>query len=171
MHWSGIQIAIKEALKYSLRRLSGFNFKVEKVEWWWGEVGEVVPAFSSASSCACQGAVGGRAIAGPNDPYPKLVAVGRTVESEPEEFVRVCLTSVWTPVYVLLTVSCSAGSRKVHHVNRTSIGVMRSSGVDACADACWKSVCATAHHVRNWNGICMSRCQSQCLKTIRSERA
>ncbi|XP_024534455.1 uncharacterized protein At5g64816-like [Selaginella moellendorffii] len=39
------------------------------------------------------------------------------------------------------------------------------SDLDACAEACARSVCSTQHHVPNWNDVCMRRCQSECLRS------
>lgn len=38
------------------------------------------------------------------------------------------------------------------------------SDVDACTDACVRTLCANPHHIPSWNDICLGRCQSQCLK-------
>ncbi len=46
----------------------------------------------------------------------------------------------------------------------TCVTVCGVSEVDACGEACALCVCANAHHVPNWNDICMRRCQTQCLK-------
>uniref|UniRef100_A0A7N0UX51 Uncharacterized protein n=1 Tax=Kalanchoe fedtschenkoi TaxID=63787 RepID=A0A7N0UX51_KALFE len=38
------------------------------------------------------------------------------------------------------------------------------SDLDACTDACARTVCVNQHQVPNWNDICLRRCQSECLK-------
>ncbi|XP_038982365.1 uncharacterized protein At5g64816-like [Phoenix dactylifera] len=38
------------------------------------------------------------------------------------------------------------------------------SELDACADACARTVCVHQHQVPNWNDICLKQCQSECLK-------
>ncbi|KMZ67712.1 hypothetical protein ZOSMA_25G01010 [Zostera marina] len=38
------------------------------------------------------------------------------------------------------------------------------SELDACAEACARTVCVNQHQVPNWNDICLRRCQSECLK-------
>ncbi|KAF8377363.1 hypothetical protein HHK36_030740 [Tetracentron sinense] len=38
------------------------------------------------------------------------------------------------------------------------------SKLDACADACARTVCVNQNQVPNWNDICLRRCQSECLK-------
>ncbi|XP_010107682.2 uncharacterized protein At5g64816 [Morus notabilis] len=40
--------------------------------------------------------------------------------------------------------------------------------LDACAEACAKTVCVNQHKVPDWNGVCLARCQSECLKLLHS---
>ncbi|WOL13895.1 hypothetical protein Cni_G22675 [Canna indica] len=46
----------------------------------------------------------------------------------------------------------------------TCITVCGVSELDACADACVRTVCSNQHQVPNWNDVCLKRCQSECLK-------
>eukprot|EP00270_Netrium_digitus_P011464 TRINITY_DN3654_c0_g1_i3.p1 TRINITY_DN3654_c0_g1~~TRINITY_DN3654_c0_g1_i3.p1 ORF type:complete len:126 (-),score=2.13 TRINITY_DN3654_c0_g1_i3:338-715(-) len=46
----------------------------------------------------------------------------------------------------------------------TCVTVCGVSAVDACTEACRRSVCVNAHHVPNWNDVCMRRCSEECLK-------
>ncbi|KAK9111142.1 hypothetical protein Scep_018661 [Stephania cephalantha] len=46
----------------------------------------------------------------------------------------------------------------------TCVTVCGVSELDACADACARTVCVNQHQVPNWNDICLKRCQSECLK-------
>ncbi|KAK1273947.1 hypothetical protein QJS04_geneDACA012120 [Acorus gramineus] len=46
----------------------------------------------------------------------------------------------------------------------TCVTVCGVSEIDACADACARTVCVNQHQVPNWNDICLRRCQSECLK-------
>ncbi|KAJ3673703.1 hypothetical protein LUZ60_005695 [Juncus effusus] len=46
----------------------------------------------------------------------------------------------------------------------TCVTVCGVSEMDACADACVRTVCVNQHQVPNWNDICLKRCQSECLK-------
>ncbi|KAG6482354.1 uncharacterized protein At5g64816-like [Zingiber officinale] len=46
----------------------------------------------------------------------------------------------------------------------TCVTVCGVSELDACADACARTVCVNQHQVPNWNDICMKRCQSECLR-------
>ncbi|XP_010254506.1 PREDICTED: uncharacterized protein At5g64816-like [Nelumbo nucifera] len=46
----------------------------------------------------------------------------------------------------------------------TCVTVCGLSALDACTDACARTVCVNQHQVPNWNDICLRRCQSECLK-------
>ncbi|CAL9117708.1 unnamed protein product [Musa textilis] len=46
----------------------------------------------------------------------------------------------------------------------TCVTVCGVSELDACADACARTVCVNQHQVPNWNDICLKRCQSECLR-------
>ncbi|WOK92132.1 hypothetical protein Cni_G00823 [Canna indica] len=46
----------------------------------------------------------------------------------------------------------------------TCVTVCGVSELDACTDACARTVCVNQHQVPNWNDICLKRCQSECLK-------
>ncbi|KAK8930632.1 hypothetical protein KSP39_PZI017054 [Platanthera zijinensis] len=46
----------------------------------------------------------------------------------------------------------------------TCITVCGVSLLDACTDACARTVCVNQHQVPNWNDICLRRCQNECLK-------
>ncbi|KAJ0100784.1 hypothetical protein Patl1_05750 [Pistacia atlantica] len=46
----------------------------------------------------------------------------------------------------------------------TCVTVCGVSAIDACADACVRTVCVNQHQVPNWNDICLRKCQSECLK-------
>ncbi|KAK1325461.1 Uncharacterized protein QJS10_CPA01g02908 [Acorus calamus] len=46
----------------------------------------------------------------------------------------------------------------------TCVTVCGVSEIDACADACARTVCVNQHQVPNWNDICLRRCQTECLK-------
>eukprot|EP00245_Coleochaete_scutata_P018537 TRINITY_DN9714_c0_g1_i1.p2 TRINITY_DN9714_c0_g1~~TRINITY_DN9714_c0_g1_i1.p2 ORF type:complete len:120 (-),score=14.46 TRINITY_DN9714_c0_g1_i1:328-687(-) len=46
----------------------------------------------------------------------------------------------------------------------TCVTVCGVSEVDACTEACRRSVCVNPHHVPNWNDVCMRRCSEECLK-------
>ncbi|KAK9110580.1 hypothetical protein Sjap_018640 [Stephania japonica] len=46
----------------------------------------------------------------------------------------------------------------------TCVTVCGVSELDACADACARTVCVNQHQVPNWNDICLRRCQTECIK-------
>ncbi|KAF2319705.1 hypothetical protein GH714_018113 [Hevea brasiliensis] len=45
------------------------------------------------------------------------------------------------------------------------------SELDACADACARTVCVNQHQVPNWNDVCLKRCQNECLRLSNSSVA
>ncbi|TXG52677.1 hypothetical protein EZV62_021846 [Acer yangbiense] len=48
----------------------------------------------------------------------------------------------------------------------TCVTVCGVSELDACADACARTVCVNQHQVPNWNDICLRKCQSECLRIL-----
>ncbi|CAM6100315.1 unnamed protein product [Calypogeia fissa] len=116
------------------------------VEWWWGVVGAVVPAIVVRQVVRSRGA------------------------SEEEQFRGRDRKSGSTDSFVCERVCTSkrmlnrVGAFSKDPTPDTCVTVCGVSEMDACADACARSVCSNAHHVPNWNDICMRRCQSQCLK-------
>lgn len=46
----------------------------------------------------------------------------------------------------------------------TCVTVCGVSTLDACTEACRRSVCVNPHHVPNWNDVCMRRCQEECAR-------
>ncbi|CAN1134247.1 Uncharacterized protein At5g64816 [Linum perenne] len=50
----------------------------------------------------------------------------------------------------------------------TCVTVCGVSEIDACADACARTVCVNQHQVPNWNDVCLRRCQSECLRLSNS---
>ena len=46
------------------------------------------------------------------------------------------------------------------------VTVCGASGLDACAQACSKVVCVNQPEVPDWNGVCPTRCQSECLQLL-----
>jgi hypothetical protein len=49
-------------------------------------------------------------------------------------------------------------------IPETCVTVCGVSELDACDDACTRTVCVNQHQVPNWNDVCLKRCQSECLK-------
>lgn len=60
------------------------------------------------------------------------------------------------------------GSVSKDPITDTCVTVCGVSEVDACADACARTVCVNQHQVPNWNDICLRKCQSECLKLSNS---
>ncbi|KAG7034400.1 hypothetical protein SDJN02_04128, partial [Cucurbita argyrosperma subsp. argyrosperma] len=56
------------------------------------------------------------------------------------------------------------GSFSKDPIPDTCVTVCGLSELDACTDACARTVCVNQHQVPNWNDICLRRCQSECLK-------
>ncbi|RAL40008.1 unnamed protein product [Cuscuta campestris] len=50
----------------------------------------------------------------------------------------------------------------------TCVTVCGVSELDACADACARTVCVNQHQVPHWNDVCLKRCQSECLRLSKS---
>ncbi|KAH1191708.1 Uncharacterized protein GmHk_20G058900 [Glycine max] len=63
------------------------------------------------------------------------------------------------------------GSFSKDPIPDTCVTVCGVSDVDACADACARTVCINQHQVPNWNDICLRRCQSECLKLSSQSRS
>lgn len=116
------------------------------VEWWWGIIGAAIPAV----------AVQQMVRATRRRTEEERIRGGREKGSD-DIFVceRVC-----TSKRMLNKVGAFS---KDPHPN-TCVTVCGVSEVDACADACARTVCSNQHHIPNWNDICLRRCQNQCLK-------
>ncbi|KAF5960585.1 hypothetical protein HYC85_001794 [Camellia sinensis] len=56
------------------------------------------------------------------------------------------------------------GSFSKDPIPDTCVTVCGVSELDACSDACARTVYVNQHQVPNWNDICLRRCQSECLK-------
>lgn len=118
------------------------------VDWWWSVLGAAVPAV-----------VGGQAWRMKNrraEEQRLRSARGRDKSSD-ELFVceRVC-----TSKRMLKKV----GAFSKEPTPDTCVTVCGVSELDACADACARTVCVNQHQVPNWNDTCLKRCQSECLR-------
>lgn len=56
------------------------------------------------------------------------------------------------------------GSFSKDPIPDTCVTVCGVSSVDACSDACARTVCVNHNQVPNWDDVCLRRCQSECLK-------
>lgn len=115
------------------------------VEWWWGVVGTVVPALVVRQAIKTSR----------NREEAQLQ--GRDNKGSTDQFVceRVCTSK---------RMLSRVGAFSKDPTPDTCVTVCGVSEVDACSEACVRSVCANAHHVPNWNDICLRRCQTQCIK-------
>lgn len=115
------------------------------MEWWWGVVGTVVPALVVRQAI--------KTTRGREEEQLR----GRDNKGSTDQFVceRVCTSK---------RMLGRVGAFSKDPTPDTCVTVCGVSEVDACSEACSRSVCANAHHVPNWNDICLRRCQSQCLK-------
>ncbi|KAL8241657.1 hypothetical protein R6Q59_011959 [Mikania micrantha] len=122
------------------------------VDWWISLVGAAVPAL-----------VAGQAIRMKNRraEEERLKSARGREKSSDDIFVceRVC-----TSKRMLKKV----GSFSKDPEPNTCVTVCGVSELDACADACARTVCVNQHQVPNWNDICLKRCQSECLKLSNS---
>ncbi|XP_010444433.1 PREDICTED: uncharacterized protein At5g64816 isoform X1 [Camelina sativa] len=122
--------------------------KKKMVEVWWSLIGAAVPALVAGQAWRIKKRRG--------DEERIKSARGREKSSD-EIFVceRVC-----TSKRMLKKV----GAFSKDPIPDTCVTVCGVSELDACSDACARTVCVNQHQVANWNDICLRRCQSECLK-------
>lgn len=116
------------------------------VDWWWAVIGAAIPA----------------------------VAVQQVVKAtrRKSEEQRLKAGSEKSPNDVFVCERVCTSKRMLNKVGdfskdptpNTCVTVCGVSELDACTDACTRSVCANQHHLPNWNDICFRRCQKQCLR-------
>lgn len=116
------------------------------VEWWWGVLATAIPAVTVQQMLRARRR---------KDEEVRIQA-GREKGSD-DIFVcqRVCTSK---------RMLNKVGAFSKDPQPNTCVTVCGVSEVDACADACARTVCLNQHHVPNWNDICLRRCQNQCLK-------
>ncbi|KAJ3702571.1 hypothetical protein LUZ61_006276 [Rhynchospora tenuis] len=118
------------------------------VDFWWPLVGAAVPAL-----------LAGQAILGKirGDEENRLKAARGREKNSDEVFVceRVCTSNRMLK---------KVGAFSKDPIPDTCVTVCGVSELDACADACARTVCVNQHQVPNWNDICLKRCQTECLK-------
>ena len=51
-----------------------------------------------------------------------------------------------------------------HPTPNSCVTVCGSSGIDACTEACQRSVCSLPHTVPAWQDQCNKRCTQECLR-------
>ncbi|KAJ4732296.1 thionin-like protein [Rhynchospora pubera] len=118
------------------------------VDFWWPLLGAAVPAL-----------LAGQAILGKirGDEENRLKAARGREKNSDEVFVceRVCTSNRMLK---------KVGAFSKDPIPDTCVTVCGVSELDACADACARTVCVNQHQVPNWNDICLKRCQTECLK-------
>ncbi|TVU48161.1 hypothetical protein EJB05_07787, partial [Eragrostis curvula] len=118
------------------------------VDAWWPLLGAAIPALVAGQAFR---------IKRRRDEEQRLKAARGREKSSDEVFVceRVC-----TSKRMLKKV----GAFSKDPIPETCVTVCGVSELDACADACARTVCVNQHQVPNWNDVCLKRCQSECLK-------
>ena len=118
------------------------------VDAWWPLLGAAIPALVAGQFVR---------IKLRRDEEQRLKAARGREKSSDEVFVceRVC-----TSKRMLKKV----GAFSKDPIPETCVTVCGVSELDACADACARTVCDNQHQVPNWNDVCLKRCQSECLK-------
>ncbi|CAN6285432.1 unnamed protein product, partial [Urochloa humidicola] len=118
------------------------------VDAWWPLLGAAIPALVAGQFIRVKRR---------RDEEQRLKAARGREKSSDEVFVceRVC-----TSKRMLKKV----GAFSKDPIPETCVTVCGVSELDACADACARTVCVNQHQVPNWNDVCLKRCQSECLK-------
>ncbi|KAM7529197.1 hypothetical protein LguiB_032607 [Lonicera macranthoides] len=124
------------------------------VEVWWSLIGAAIPAMLTGQAFR---------IKRKRDEEQRIKSA-RGRENTDDIFVceRVC-----TSKRMLKKV----GSFSKDPIPVTCVTVCGVSELDACSDACARTVCVNQHQVPNWNDVCLRRCQSECLKNSNSRFA
>jgi hypothetical protein len=122
--------------------------KRKMVEVWWSLIGAAVPALIAGQAWRIKKRHGEE---------ERIKSARGREKSSDEIFVceRVC-----TSKRMLKKV----GAFSKDPIPDTCVTVCGVSELDACSDACARTVCVNQHQVANWNDICLRRCQSECLK-------
>ncbi|KAL9245696.1 hypothetical protein vseg_019318 [Gypsophila vaccaria] len=118
------------------------------VEVWWSLLGAAIPAVVAGQAWR---------IKRRRDDEERIKSARSREKSSDDIFVceRVC-----TSKRMLKKV----GAFSKDPIPDTCVTVCGVSELDACSDACARTVCVNQHHVPNWNDVCLRRCQSECLK-------
>jgi len=139
-------------LSFTRRRLAEQSVppkaRAAMVDAWWPLLGAAVPALVAGQFIRFKRR---------RDEEQRLKAARGREKSSDEVFVceRVC-----TSKRMLKKV----GAFSKDPIPETCVTVCGVSELDACADACARTVCVNQHQVPNWNDVCLKRCQSECLK-------
>ncbi|XP_010547633.1 PREDICTED: uncharacterized protein At5g64816-like [Tarenaya hassleriana] len=125
------------------------------VEVWWSLLGAAVPAIIAGQAIRTK-----RRRAAEQ----RINSVRGREKSSDEIFVceRVCISKRMLK---------KVGAFSKDPIPDTCVTVCGVSELDACSDACARTVCVNHHQVANWNDICLRRCQSECLRLSASSRS
>ncbi|KAK2977969.1 hypothetical protein RJ640_023507 [Escallonia rubra] len=120
------------------------------VDWWWSLVGAAVPAVVASQALRMKKR---------RAEEQRLKSARGREKSSDDIFVceRVC-----TSKRMLKKV----GAFSKDPTPDTCVTVCGVSELDACADACARTVCVNQHQVPNWNDICLKRCQTYSAQPI-----
>lgn len=115
------------------------------VEWWWGVLGTMVPALAVLQVVNHKRHKGRGSIHGSAN------------RSSSNEFhcERVCTSK---------QMLSRLGAFTKDGTPDACVTVCGLNELDACADACMRSVCSNVHNIPNWNEICIHRCQTECAR-------
>ncbi|XP_073525820.1 uncharacterized protein [Phyllobates terribilis] len=122
------------------------------VEVWWSLIGTAIPAVIAGNAIRLRKR---------RAEEQKLKSAGGREKNGDEIFVceRVCTSKRMLK---------KLGSFSKDPTPDTCVTVCGVSELDACTDACARTVCVNQHQVPNWNDICLRRCQTECLKLSNS---
>ncbi|KAL3340193.1 hypothetical protein AABB24_028693 [Solanum stoloniferum] len=122
------------------------------VEWWWSVLGAAVPAVMAGQAFRTKKR---------RDEEERLNRIRGREKNSDDVFVceRVCTSNRMLK---------KVGAFSKDPTPDTCVTVCGVSELDACADACARTVCVNQHQVPNWNDICLKRCQSECLRLSQS---
>lgn len=122
--------------------------ETKMVEVWWSLLGAAIPAV-----------VAGKAFLVKKRRSEEQRIVGARGREKTSDDIFVC-ERVCTSKRMLKKV----GAFSKDPIADTCVTVCGVSELDACFDACARTVCVNEHQVPNWNDVCLKRCQSECLK-------
>ncbi|XP_060199050.1 uncharacterized protein At5g64816-like [Lycium barbarum] len=122
------------------------------VEWWWSLLGAAVPAVVAGQAFRTKKR---------RDEEERLKRARDREKNSDDIFVceRVCTSNRMLK---------KVGAFSKDPMPDTCVTVCGVSELDACADACARTVCVNQHQVPNWNDICLKSCQSECLRLSQS---
>ncbi|MCE3050578.1 hypothetical protein HAX54_047607 [Datura stramonium] len=134
--------------KSGTKKANNFPALALMVEVWWSLLGAAIPAIVAGQAFRIRR----------NHAEEQRIKSARGREKSTDD-IFVC-ERVCTSKRMLKKV----GAFSKDPIPDTCITVCGVSELDACSDACARTVCVNQHQVPNWNDVCLRRCQSECLK-------